>query len=32
MKSHMDGEVKWIVLLTTLAIVYIVGFYANAAA
>lgn len=30
MKSHMDGEVKWILLLTTLAIVYVVGFYANA--
>jgi len=30
MKSHMDGEVKWILLLTTLAIIYVVGFYANA--
>jgi hypothetical protein len=25
MKSHMDGEVKWVLLLTTVAIVYIVG-------
>ena len=30
MKSHMDGEVKWVLLLTTLAIVYVVGFFANA--
>jgi len=30
MKSHMDGEVKWVWLLTTLAIVY-VGFLAFAA-
>jgi len=26
----MDGEVKWVLLLTTLAVVYVVGFYANA--
>jgi hypothetical protein len=24
MKSHMDGEVKWVWILTSLAIVYIV--------
>jgi hypothetical protein len=31
MKSHMDGEVKWVWLLTSLAIVFIVASYANAA-
>ena len=31
MKSHMDGEVKWVWILTTLAIVYIITSYANAA-
>lgn len=30
MKSHMDGEVKWVWLLTTLSIVYI-GFLAYTA-
>ena len=29
MKSHMDGEVKWIWILTSLAILYIVTLYAN---
>ena len=29
MKSHMDGEVKWVWILTTLAILYIVTMYAN---
>jgi len=29
MKSHMDGEVKWVWLLTTLAIAYVVGSWAN---
>jgi hypothetical protein len=31
MKSHMDGEVRWVWILTTLAIVYIITSYANAA-
>ena len=30
MKSHMDGEVKWVLLLTTIAIVYVVSFWASA--
>ena len=29
MKSHMDGEVKWVWILTSLAILYIVTMYAN---
>jgi hypothetical protein len=29
MKSHMDGEVKWVWILTSLAILYIVTLYAN---
>jgi hypothetical protein len=29
MKSHMDGEVKWVWILTSLAILYIVSLYAN---
>ena len=29
MKSHMDGEVKWVWILTTLAILYIVTLYAK---
>jgi hypothetical protein len=28
MKHHMDGEVRWVWILTTLAILYTVGFYA----
>ena len=28
MKSHMDGEVKWVWIITSLAIVYIVSMYA----
>ncbi len=31
MKSHMDGEVKWVWIITSLAIVYIVTLLANAA-
>ena len=30
MKSHMDGEVKWVWILTSLAIVYIVTLLVNA--
>ena len=29
MKSHMDGEVKWVWILTSLAILYIVTLFAN---
>jgi hypothetical protein len=29
MKSHMDGEVRWVWILTTLAILYIVTMFAN---
>jgi hypothetical protein len=29
MKSHMDGEVKWVWILTSLAVLYIVTLYAN---
>ena len=29
MKSHMDGEVKWVWILTSLAILYSVTLYAN---
>jgi hypothetical protein len=29
MKSHMDGEVKWVWLITSLIIVYVVTLYAN---
>ena len=29
MKSHMDGEVKWVWILTSLAILYIVTLYAK---
>jgi hypothetical protein len=29
MKSHMDGEVKWVWILTSLAILYIVTLVAN---
>ena len=32
MKSHMDGEVKWVWILTSLAIVYVVTLLATAAA
>jgi len=28
MKSHMDGEVKWVWILTSLSIVYIVTLFA----
>lgn len=28
MKSHMDGEVRWVWILTTLSIVYIVTLFA----
>jgi hypothetical protein len=31
MKSHMDGEVKWVWIVTSLAIVFIVTLLANAA-
>ena len=27
MKHHMDGEVRWVWILTSLAILYIVGLY-----
>jgi hypothetical protein len=30
MKSHMDGEVRWVWILTSLAIVYIVTLLATA--
>jgi len=29
MKSHMDGEVRWVWILTTLAILYIVTMFAK---
>jgi hypothetical protein len=29
MKSHMDGEVRWVWILTTLSILYIVTLMAN---
>lgn len=29
MKSHMDGEVKWVWIITSLAILYIVTLVAN---
>jgi len=29
MKSHMDGEVRWVWILTSLAIVYIVSLLAT---
>ena len=29
MKSHMDGEVRWVWILTTLAILYVVTMFAN---
>jgi hypothetical protein len=29
MKSHMDGEVKWVWILTSLAVLYIVTMMAN---
>ena len=29
MKSHMDGEVKWVLLLTSLIILFIAGSYAG---
>ena len=29
MKSHMDGEVKWVWLITSLIIVYVVTLYAS---
>ena len=28
MKSHMDGEVKWVWIITTLSILYIVSLLA----
>lgn len=28
MKHHMDGEVRWVWILTSLAIVYVAGLYA----
>jgi hypothetical protein len=28
MKSHMDGEVKWVWILTSLIIVYVVTLFA----
>jgi hypothetical protein len=28
MKSHMDGEVRWVWILTSVAIVYIVSLFA----
>ena len=31
MKSHMDGEVKWVWLITSLIIVYVVSLYASSA-
>jgi len=31
MKSHMDGEVRWVWLITTLVILFIVSSYATAA-
>jgi hypothetical protein len=31
MKSHMDGEVKWVWLVTSIAIVYIITLLATAA-
>jgi hypothetical protein len=31
MKTHMDGEVKWVWIVTSLAIFYIVTLYANSA-
>ncbi len=31
MKSHMDGEVKWVWIVTSLSIVFIVTLLANAA-
>ena len=30
MKHHMDGEVRWVWILTTLATLYIVWLYATA--
>jgi len=27
MKHHMDGEVRWVWILTTLAVLYVVGLY-----
>jgi hypothetical protein len=30
MKSHMDGEVKWVWILTSLAIAYIITLLAKA--
>jgi hypothetical protein len=29
MKSHMDGEVKWVWILTSLIILYVVGLALN---
>lgn len=29
MKSHMDGEVKWVWIITSLAVLYIVTLIAN---
>ena len=29
MKTHMDGEVKWVWIVTSLAILYIITLYAN---
>ena len=29
MKSHMDGEVKWVWIITSLAVLYIVTLMAN---
>jgi hypothetical protein len=26
MKSHMDGEVKWVLLITSLIIIYVTSF------
>jgi hypothetical protein len=31
MKSHMDGEVKWVWIVTSVAILYIITLYANSA-
>ena len=31
MKTHMDGEVKWVWIVTSLAILYIITLYANSA-
>ena len=28
MKHHMDGEVRWVWIITSVAILYVVGLYA----